>query len=479
MFAYSRDDSNGLPRSTVEPLGTPGYSDQLALRIHCSDTTSTPVLHMNALADQLHTWYARLWEDNQRTAPRWLIQTLRLLVCTAREIRAGDLTLRAMSLVYTTLLALVPLLALSFSLFKALGIHNQIEPMLLNLLQPLGDDAPEVAATLLGFVDNVKIGVLGSIGVAMLFYTVLAMIQKVEGSFNHIWNIPRTRPLGQRISQYFVVLLLGPLALSLILGVTATLTSNRLVGSLLAFPAIGEGAILAGKAAPFLMICGVFSVMFMFVPNTRVRWRPAILGGLVSGVLWQSATWAFAAFVAGSGNYNAVYSSFAILIVLLIWLYVAWLILLVGCQMAFYAQNPEYLRAERQPRAQTPVEREALMLDVLVAIGKRFNDAEPAIAADTLARELQAPPEHLLPVVEELLTAGVLAEHAEGALLLARAPQTLPLIDMPERWSAQAQTHRPISNTAVGHLREQLESARAQALGAQTLADVLGAAEKN
>ncbi len=431
---------------------------------------------MTALPERLLALYAKLWNDDDSTLPHGVRVTLRLLVCTVREIRAGDLTLRAMSLVYTTMLALVPLLALSFSLFKALGIHNQIEPMLLNLLQPLGDDAPEVASTLLGFVDNVKIGVLGSIGVAMLFYTVLAMIQKVEAAFNHIWNIPRTRPLGQRISQYLVVLLLGPLALSLILGITATLTSNRVVSSLLELPGMGDGVILAGKATPFLMICGVFSVMFLFVPNTRVRWRPAILGGLVSGVLWQSATWAFAAFVAGSGNYNAVYSSFAILIVLLIWLYVAWLILLVGCQIAFFAQNPEYLRAERHPRTQTPIERESLLLDVLVAVGKRFNAAQPAIAPEMLARQLNAPPEHLLPILEELISSGILAENTDGGLLLARAPQTLPLSELPSQLLATRSGSRRIHHGVVQMLQQKLEAARAESLGGQTLEDLLGAA---
>ncbi len=432
---------------------------------------------MNPLPERLHAWYMKLWSPNPNPLPHWLLSTLRLLVCTVREIRAGDLTLRAMSLVYTTMLALVPLLALSFSLFKALGIHNQIEPMLLNMLQPLGDGAPQVAATLLGFVDNVKIGVLGSIGVAMLFYTVLAMIQKVEAAFNHIWNIPRTRSLGQRISQYLVVLLLGPLALSLVLGITATLTSNTVVSNLLDLPGIGDGAILAGKATPLLMISGVFSVMFMFVPNTRVRWKPALLGGLVSGMLWQSATWAFAAFVAGSGNYNAVYSSFAIVIVLLIWLYVAWLILLVGCQIAFYAQNPEYLRAERTLRSQTPIEREALVLDVLVAVGKRFNAAGPALHPDLLAQTLQAPPEHLLPVLEELISNGILAENADGGLLLARAPQTLSLNELAMLPVMTGTTNRRIHHEAVKQLTMQLGTARAECLGEETLADLIGAAE--
>lgn len=423
--------------------------------------------------------YSALWDSGNQALPKLVQRAIQIIVCTVREVRTGDLTLRAMSLVYTTMLALVPLLALSFSLFKALGIHNQIEPMLLNLFQPLGADATQVSQTLLGFIDNVKIGVLGSVGVAMLFYTVLAMIQKVEAAFNHIWLVPRSRPLGQRVSQYLVVLLLGPLALSLTLGITASLTSNSIVSSLLDLPGISDGAVLAGRITPFVMICGVFTLMFVFIPNTRVRWRAAVMGGFVSGLLWQSATLAFAKFVAGSGNYNAVYSSFAILIVLLIWLYVAWLILLVGCQIAFYTQNPEYLRATRSAPPLDPIERESLLLDILTTVGVRFHNGSDAIDAEALRRELNARPEHLSIALDQLLQAGILAEQANGKLLLACAPERLalesimqPVSPMPSEFIAASpatQAHHP----QVVAITEELRNARVKALGERTLADLI------
>lgn len=427
---------------------------------------------MSTLLDNLHIYYARIWSDQPGPMPLPLRRVLRLVICTIREIRHGDLTLRAMSLVYTTLLALVPLLALSFSLFKGLGIHNQIEPMLLNLLEPLGSEAPRITETLLGFVDNVKIGVLGSIGVALLFYTVLAMIQKVEAAFNHIWHIPRTRSLGQRVSQYLVALLVGPLALSLIIGITATLSSNRVVSSLLTIPGLGEGAILVGRLMPFAMICLVFTSMFLFVPNTRVRLGPAALGGVVSGLLWQAATIGFASFVANSGNYNAVYSSFAILILLLIWLYIAWLILLVGCQITFLAQNPRYQRPDRHLPRQTPLERETLMLDVLVTIGQRFRQAQPPLVTEDLLRQLQAEPEHLLAVLEELIQAGVLADDASGRLLLARSPSSILLHSLPLT-TPRACGPRVAATVAVRGIQQQLQQARENALGETTLDTLL------
>lgn len=426
---------------------------------------------MHPLTERLHTLNEWLWGHARTQAGERLQWALRLTVCTVREIQRGDLTLRAMSLVYTTLLALVPVLALSFSLFKALGIHNQMEPMLLNVLQPLGDEAPRVVGTLLGFVDNIKIGVLGSIGVAMLFYTVLSTIQKVEASFNHTWRIPRTRPLGQRISQYLVALLLGPLALSLVVGITASLSSTRVVTGLLDLPGINEGAVLFGRLVPLLMITGVFTLMFAFIPNTRVRWLPAATGGLVSGVLWQAAAWAFAAFVASSGNYNAVYSGFAILIVLLIWLYIAWLILLVGCQISFLVQNPDYMRRERQALELSPIEREALIMDVLAIIGHRFLKAQSPITAETLISELRAAPEQIINVVDLLQTAGLVTENTQAELLLTRAPESMALRSLP---TGNARKHqRAIKNPAVQALHAKLDTARCETFGQTTVRDLI------
>ncbi len=430
------------------------------------------------LVETLRRTYERVWNEPRTGAHGRLLFAARLLLCTLREVQRGDLTMRAMSMVYTTLLALVPLLALSFSVFKALGLHNEIEPMLLNLLQPLGSEAPRVTEQLMGFVDNIKIGVLGSIGIALLFYTVLSMIQKVEAAFNTIWRIPASRPFGQRVSQYLVVLLLGPLALTLAFGITASLSSHSLVASLLSLPGIGEGVLLLGFLTPFLVICGIFAFLFKYVPNTYVQPSAAIVGGLVSGLMWQAAALGFANFVAGSSNYNAIYSSFAILIVLLIWLYVAWLVLLIGCQISYFMQHPEYLTRERDHRNLGPLETEALLLDAMVEIGHRFGAGEPALDAQALCHKLDARPEHLSPLLDALIEAEALAEDVEGRLRLARPAEALSLAWLAEqahlRLSRPAGSHpRRASDARVQKVSGELEAARRGALGERTLADLL------
>lgn len=425
---------------------------------------------------QLSNWQDKLWQAPANRSQAVLQRVAQVIYCSLRELSQGDLTLRAMSLVYTTLLALVPLLALSFSLFKALGLHNQIEPMLMNLLQPLGAEAPRITNMLLDFVDNVKIGVLGSIGVAMLFYTVISMIQKVEAAFNHAWKIPRTRPLSQRVSQYLVLLLMGPLAVSLTVGVTASLSSNRLVSGLLTLPGMSEGVIVLGRLTPLLMVCAIFSFLFVVIPNTRVRWRAAMVGGIFSGVLWQLATVGFAEFAAGSSNYNAVYSSFAILILLLIWMYIAWLILLLGAQITFFSQNPQYLTARREAGDLSPHSHDVLSLSLMVEVARRFAEQGAPPNAEQLTNTLKARPEATNMLLTRLLERGLLRETADGGYVPGAPAKNLGLMEILQASRSPATPAKHADNARyepVQRLAQDLESMRREHLAGRTLDDLI------
>lgn len=356
-------------------------------------------------------WQARLFDPQEKAPlPPPLLRPARLLWVIGRDILDGQLTLRAMSLVYTTLLSLVPVLALSFSVLKALGVHNQLEPILLEALSPLGPRAEEITAKVIGFVENIQVGVLGSLGVALLFYAAVSMIQKVEGAFNFIWRIEQARPFSQRVGEYLAVLTVGPVLVFAALGVTASLLSSDLMlrlGSVQPF-----GALIAGLTGllPYLLVIGAFSFLYSFIPNTRVRWWPALCGGLLAGVLWQTASLAFARFVAGASNYNAVYSGFAIFLFLLIWLYVGWLILLTGCQLAFYLQHPGHIRPTRTPPLLASRTAEYLGLAIMMCVTRAFIRGEPPPDADDLTDCLNAAPEHVQRQLSVLRHHGLLIE---------------------------------------------------------------------
>ncbi|MCK5396461.1 MAG: YihY/virulence factor BrkB family protein, partial [Gammaproteobacteria bacterium] len=145
-----------------------------------------------------------LWDTelkNLNAAQAFAIRSLRIFYGTFYELKSGLPSLRAMSLVYTTLLSIVPLLAVSFSVLKGFGAHNQLEPALINLLEPLGEKGIQISHQIISFVDNMKVGVLGSIGLLFLIFTVLSLVKKIENAFNATWNIPVTRNIIQRFSN--------------------------------------------------------------------------------------------------------------------------------------------------------------------------------------------------------------------------------------------------------------------------------------
>ena len=281
-----------------------------------------------------------VWAADLSRLPRWHaagIGAIRICWAVLRDFAEGQISLRAMSLVYTTLLSMIPLLAISFSVLKGFGVHNQIEPFLLNFLAPLGDKGIEIGTRIIEFVENVKAGVLGSIGLGLLVYTVISLMQKIERAFNFIWHVPQQRPFAQRFSSYLSVIAIGPVLVFSSLGITASLTSTSVVVALTSIEPFGTLIRAAGTLLPYLLVVGAFTFIYLFMPNTRVRVSAALVGAAVAGLMWDTAGWAFASFVVNATKYTAIYSAFAALVIFMIWLYVSWLILLIGANIAFFS----------------------------------------------------------------------------------------------------------------------------------------------
>ena len=368
-----------------------------------------------------------IWGGHGASLSSWQlrgVRVLRTLSLLVRDLVNGQLTLRAMSLVYTTLLSIVPLLALSFSVLKAFGVHNQIQPMLLKFLEPLGKEGEEIAANIIGFIQNMNVGVLGALGLALLLYTAISLMQKIEESLNFIWHIQRPRSFGDRFSRYLSVLMVGPILVFAALGITATVMNAETVRGLLATEMLGQLVHTISRLTPYLLVIAAFTFIYMFIPNARVRLVPALIGGTAGGIAWQTAGWAFALFVASSNKYAAIYSGFAILILFMIWLYLSWLILLFGASVAFYAQHPEYLYAKGgEPRLSNRM-RERLALSVMSLVAGRFAAGAGMPTMQDFTRLLGVPMHALQIVLDALEQRGLIAQSTD------EPPTYLPARDL-------------------------------------------------
>ncbi len=400
---------------------------------------------------------------------QWLPRGYSFFSAVQKKIQDDALSLRAMGLTYVTLLALVPLLAVMFAVLKAFGVHNLIEPSLAQALEPLGEQGTEITQRVLEFVSNLRVGVLGAVGVATLFYTVVSLISKIEDSFNYIWRARRPRTWGKKCSDYLSVVLVGPVLVFTALTVIASAQSHTIVQYLIANELLGPLIIVVTQLMPFAFLCIAFTFLYVFVPNTAVRFGSALFGGVVAAVLWQLAGAGFAAFVAGSARYAAIYSSFAILVFFFIWVYASWLIILVGAEVACFHQYPGAYQAELDGK--TPLSQERLALTVLATITQRYLAEQPPWSAPDLAKSMRVQLSALEPLIETLLAKGVLLQTVEPeGIVLGRPPEQIEVVHVLDTLYTPGGEPAAIdSGDAVSALLDRRNQAVRQALDGITL----------
>jgi membrane protein len=397
----------------------------------------------------------------------WTARILRYPYALLRDVLKGDLTLRAVSLVYTTLLSIVPLIALSFSVLKGLGFHRELEPVLYSFLEPLGDRAYDLTAQIMGFVDNVRGGVLGSIGLVFLLYSAISMVQKVEESFNFVWRVEQPRSFARRFSEYLSVMIVGPALIVAALGLIAAFGSSAVMRWISGYQPFGSILLFLGKLTPYLLGTAVFTFMYGFVPNTRVRFVAALVGGLFGGVLWAASGVIFTSFVASSTNTMVIYAGFAIVIVALIWLYWSWLILLLGAQLAFYVQQPQYLRPGRGEIHLNSSLRERVALSIMYLIVCDYRESQHRWTINKLAEHLEIPGAAVGPVVTALERKNLLLVADDDTWVPGRDPQKIGLADVLEA------VRNDIAGPRLGRLRDVAPAVDAARTAEHALRDAL------
>ena len=405
------------------------------------------------------------------------LRLLRYPYAILRDLSRGQINLYAMGLVYATLLSLIPLLAFAFAILKAFGAHRELEPLILEFFRPVGDHAPELTQRVMQFADNVSTGVVGSLGLALLLWTLLGTIKKVEDGFNFLWRVEHARSFARRVTEYIALLIVGPVVVVGFIGLSHRALDSATAGFGHYVPFWDRLTNwMTVQAAPLVMVTAIFTAVYMFVPNTKVKWKSAVIGGVTAGILWAVVGKLFTAFVVYTTRLSVVYAGFAIIVAALLWTYFGWLILLIGAQLSFYVQNRNYLRLGLTELRLSAVQREQLTLRVMYLIARSYHDGKNRWTVDGLSHELGMPGIALSRIVNALETSGLVTLTDDEILLPARDLGKITIqeiIDIARNEKAGQVAPRPFKVPAVDAISSKMDDAWRRSCGDTTLRELV------
>lgn len=387
----------------------------------------------------------------------FVIKHVRVAILLFQNIIQDDLLLRASALTFATVLALVPFLAMMFFVIQTFHLdENLYDYLTQRLLAVAGEQAePDSAASdpvqeflrllvqdvvkertgpdgkllenpVKALVDYAKRGsdphTLGWVGALFVICTVFGLMMNIESSFNRIWGVKRSRSWYRIFSDYVMILLFLPFLALGVLSVTVVLALIEKHSS----------AAFALRGLQFVAIWLAFAALYLFLPNTKVRFRYALIGGVVAGTLWSLAAWGYVRFQLGLPSYSLVYSASAQFPLLLIWIYLSWLILLLGAELSFAYQNEKTFAMERLADGASHAYREAVGLRAMVEVSRRFQEDGAGLTPEESAKEWNVPTRLINDTLDILEKAGLVLRAAGETPRYqpARSPERITVGDV-------------------------------------------------
>ena len=328
-----------------------------------------------------------------RPSQRVGIHALRIVMLAYRGFVEDRVLLRASALTYYTLMAIVPVLAMLFGIAKGFGFEKYLEKQLYSSFQNQQAVIDQLLAFSTKLLDNTGGGLIAGIGVAVLFWSVIKVFGQIEHSFNDIWQIGSARPFSRKFADYLSMMVVAPVLLLAASGMNVFITTqfDRLAEKIELLSYVTPLVMFALKFLPYVIIWVVFAMLYVVMPNTKVKFLPGLVGGIVAGTAFILVQWAYIEFQVGVSKYNAIYGSFAALPLLLIWLRVSWLVVLFGAEIAFSHQNQNLYEFEVETQNVGYELNKSLSLLLLNVIITQFMNAKPPLTAQDLSKELRLP----------------------------------------------------------------------------------------
>lgn len=347
----------------------------------------------------------------------FLVKLLRVITLSIRGFIGDNCSLQASALTFYTLLSIIPIFAMAFGIAKGFGLDSAIEREILVHLKGQEEVAKWLINFAYSFLENTQGGVIAGIGVVVLIWTVIGVLNNIESSFNMIWKTRTQRSVIRKITDYITIMLISPILLITASSVTVYITREVVtaVGKVSVLNQVSPFIHYSLRSIPYLATWVLFSFVYMVMPNKRVRLVAALSGGIIAGTLFQLFEFVYIYFQVGVSKYNAIYGSFAALPLFLIWLQSSWLILLYGAEISYAVQSADSYEFEPDYSHVSYSAKEALMLSIVRLIVKRFAGAEASLTAAQIARALDIPQTLTRGLLQELVETGVISPIKAGS----------------------------------------------------------------
>ncbi|WP_320175083.1 YihY/virulence factor BrkB family protein [Maridesulfovibrio sp.] len=372
------------------------------------------------------------WSSSHVSGPLKIMHTMaRVGYLVTIGFLKDQCIIRASALTFTTMLSIVPFLAVAFSLMKGMGFQDSsyIQEMLLKV----SAGREEVVGKILEYVDNTNVQTLGWIGVATLLFTVLSTVGTVEKAFNIIWKVSHGRTFWRKFTDFFSVIFICPVAVIVATSVSVSIKKQAILQQFEGLYGITELESFLISLTPLVLIWLSFTFIYAFMPNTRVRITSALAGGIVAGTVWQMAQWAYINWQIGVTKYNAIYGSFAQLPLFLVWLYASWVIVLLGSEISYAVQNVMLYRQQKFMPDAGVEDMQKFSLLALSLMTLRFENSQHPYDLEELAEEIGVPVRFISPLLDKFVGSGVLVKGEEDGKELysfAVSPRNLTMLQV-------------------------------------------------
>ncbi len=355
-------------------------------------------------------WRARIQE--MPLLKRAWMRSLRILLLAVRGFREDACMLRASSLTFYTLLSIVPVAAMAFGIAKGFGFQDMLEVQLYKNFPGQEEVVNKVVIFADSLLETTKGGVIAGFGLVILFWAVFKVMGNIEHSFNQIWQVERERSLARKLSDYLAIMLLSPVLVILQSSATVFVTTQiTMVTQKIALLGYLSPLIyFSYKLIPYVLVWILFTLIYIVMPNTRVKFRSALLAGIVAGSGYAILQGLYFAFQIDFARYNTIYGSFAALPLLLAWLQLSWLIVLFGAEIAFATQNVGHYEFEQDTTHASPGLRKLVALRIALYIVRQFEKGTAPVESERIADDLHLPLPLTIRVLRELTDSGILKE---------------------------------------------------------------------